>query len=269
MRTLSQPNQGGAMAKKRRNGQQAKIEFLETALSNNVRAIQEGPKRKTWSMHDLKTIHPLTPTQEEVFHAWFEGNNICTHGTAGTGKTFLAFYLALNEVLTQRQNKIIIVRSAVTTRDVGFLPGTLEEKLMNYEAPYHSIMWELMGRASTYQDMKDSNVIEFHSTSFLRGVTWDNAVVIVDEAENLTFHEIDNVMTRLGQNTRIIFTGDTKQTDLDGSKRMGEQGLTRAMKAFDNMNNFACIEFTVYDIVRGPLVRSWIEACEYLEAGGA
>lgn len=114
--------------------------------------------------------------------------------------------------------------------------------------------------------MKDQGLIEFHSTSFLRGLTWDNAVVIVDETENLTFHEIDNVMTRLGENTRIIFTGDTKQTDLDGSKRMGAEGLTLAREAFCSMDEFECVEFTWHDIVRGPLVKSWIMATNDIAA---
>lgn len=250
------------MAKKRRTGRQAELEELEMALVTNGQATMEGPKRKTWSMHDLKNIKPLTPTQDEMFHAWFNGDNICAHGSAGTGKTFLAFFLALSEVLTQRANRVILVRSAVTTRDIGFLPGTLEDKLMQFETPYHDILWELVGRPSTYRDMKDQGLIEFHSTSFLRGLTWDNAIVIVDEAENLTFHEIDGVMTRLGEDTRIIFTGDTRQTDLDGSKRLGEEGLSAAMKAFDNMRGFSCVEFNVHDIVRSELVKSWIMACE-------
>lgn len=250
------------MAKKRRTGRRAELEELEMALSLNAKAIEEGPKRKTWSMHDLKNIKPLTPTQEEMFHAWFNGDNLCAHGSAGTGKTFLAFYLALSEVLTQRANRIILVRSAVATRDVGFLPGTLEDKLMQFEMPYHDIVWELIGRPSSYRDMKEQGLIEFHSTSFLRGLTWDNAIVLVDEAENLTFHEIDNVMTRIGEDTRIIFTGDTRQTDLDGSKRLGEEGLSAAMKAFDNMKGFSCIGFNVHDIVRSDIVKSWIMACE-------
>lgn len=250
------------MPKKRRNGRKAELENLEMALSLNGKAIQEGPRKKNWSMHDLKTIKPLTPTQEDMFHSWYNGDNICAHGSAGTGKTFLAFYLALTSVLEKRQSRIILVRSAVATRDIGFLPGTLEEKLMQYELPYHDILWELVGRPSTYQDMKESGLIEFHSTSFLRGLSWDNAVVIVDEAENLTFHEIDNVMTRIGENTRIIFTGDTRQTDLDGSKRMGSEGLTEAMKVFDSMETFESIEFNVHDIVRSEIVKSWIIACQ-------
>lgn len=114
--------------------------------------------------------------------------------------------------------------------------------------------------------MKESGLIEFHSTSFLRGLTWDNAIVIVDEAENFTFHEIDNVMTRLGQNTRIIFTGDIRQTDLDGSRKLGNEGLSKAKEVFCNMNSFSCIEFNEHDIVRGELVKSWIMACNRLAA---
>jgi len=250
------------MPKKRRTGRKAELEHLELALCLNGVAQQEGPQRKHWSMHDLKSIRPLTPTQEDLFHAWINGYNLCAHGSAGTGKTFLAFYLALEEVLSQRYQRIIVVRSAVTTREVGHLPGTLEEKLMQFEAPYEDILWELMGRPSTYKDMKEAGKIEFHSTSFLRGLTWDNAIVIVDEAENLTMHEIDNVMTRLGQNTRIILTGDTKQTDLDGSKKLGKEGLSTAMQVFENMEEFSCIEFNVHDIVRGDLVKSWIMACQ-------
>lgn len=254
------------MPKKRRNSHKADLEYFEMALSLNGVAQQEGPKRKNWSMHDLKTIRPLTPTQEDLFHAWINNDNICAHGSAGTGKTFLALYLALEEVLSQRYQKVIIVRSAVTTREVGHLPGTLEEKLMQFEAPYQDILWELMGRQSTYQDMKDAGKLEFHSTSFLRGLTWDNAIVVVDEAENCTFHEIDNVMTRLGENTRIILTGDTKQTDLDGSKKLGKEGLSQAMQVFENMEDFSCITFNKHDIVRGALVKSWITACEEVAA---
>ena len=249
------------MRKKRRNSRKADIMDLELALCLNGTAKEEGPKRKTWSMHDLTTIKPLTSTQEDFFHAWYHGDNICAHGCAGTGKTFLAFYLALQELLTKRYSRIIVVRSAVPTREIGHLPGTLEEKIMKFEEPYHDIMWELMGRASTYSDMKDAGLIEFHSTSFLRGLTWDNAIVICDETENFTFHEINNVMTRLGENTRIIFTGDVAQTDLDGSKKLGTEGLTTAKRVFEMMESFTCIEFCEHDIVRGPLVKSWIMAC--------
>lgn len=237
------------------------IEFLTQALEHNGHAIQEGPKRKTWSLKDLKTIKPKTSAQEDLFHAWNHGKHLVAHGSAGTGKTFLAFYLALDEVLNQRARRIIIVRSAVATREVGFLPGTLEEKTAMYELPYKDIAWELMGRPLTYDDMKDAGVVEFMTTSFVRGLTWDNAIVIVDEGQNMTFHEINSVMTRIGENTRIIFTGDTKQTDLDGRK-LGCEGMTHALKVFRNMGDFENIEFTKHDIVRSEFCKQWIVACE-------
>lgn len=249
------------MAKKRRNGRQAELETLSLALVQNGRAMEEGNKRKHWSKHDIKKIQPLTPTQDDMFHAWYNNKHICAHGSAGTGKTFLALYLAINQIIDKKQNRIIIVRSAVPTREIGFLPGTVEEKLVQYELPYHDIMCELVGRNSTYQDMKEVGLIEFMSTSFIRGLTWDNAIVIVDEGENMTFHEIDSIMTRIGENSRIIFTGDTKQTDLDG-KKGGYCGMQDALNVFNKMQEFESMEFTKYDIVRSDFVKSWIIASE-------
>lgn len=237
------------------------VEFLQSALEANSHAITEGPKRKTWSIKDLKTIKPKNSAQEELFHAWINGKHLVAHGSAGTGKTYLAFYLALQEVFEQRARRIIIVRSAVATREIGFLPGTLEEKTAMYELPYKDIAWELIGRASTYQDMKDAGYIEFMTTSFVRGLTWDNAVVIVEEAQNMTFHEINSIMTRVGHNTRIIFTGDTKQTDLDGRK-LGVEGMSHALKVMSKMSDFESVEFTKFDIVRSNFCKQWIIATE-------
>ena len=237
------------------------LEFLQNALEANGHAFKEGPKRRTWSIRDLKTIKPKNNAQEELFHSWYNGKHLVAHGSAGTGKTFLSFYLALQEVFEQRARRIIIVRSAVATREIGFLPGTLEEKTAMYELPYKDIAYELIGRPSTYDDMKAAGVIEFMTTSFVRGLTWDNAVVLVDEGQNMTFHEINSIMTRVGSNTRIIFTGDTKQTDLDGRK-LGIEGMTHALKVFKGMNSFDSIEFTKYDIVRSIFVKEWITACE-------
>lgn len=250
------------MAKKRRNGRQAEIETLSLALVQNGRAMEEGNRRKHWSKHDIKPIQPLKPRQEDMFQAWYNDKNICAYGSVGTGKTFVALYLAINEILEKRQQKIIIVRSAVPTREIGFVPGTLEEKVSLYERPYHDIMWELAGRFSTYQDMKDAGLIQFETTSFIRGVTWDNCIIIIDEAENMTYHEIDSVMGRAGENTRVIFIGDVKQTDLDGSRRNGSQGIEEAIKVYNNMEEFELVRFNKYDIVRGPLVKSWIIASE-------
>lgn len=250
------------MRKRAKRSNKSEIINLNNALLMNGRAMDEGPKRKHWTSHDLKTIKPLTATQEDMFHAWYNGSNLCAHGCAGTGKTFLALYLALTAVTDHIQNRIIIVRSAVATRDIGFLPGSLEEKIATYELPYHDIMWELVGRPNTYDDMKQAGLVEFMTTSFVRGLTWDNAVVVVDECQNMTFHEIDSIMTRLGQNTRIIVTGDVRQSDLEGKRNGSGSGMDHFMTIARNMKEFTSIKFTTDDIVRSDLVKAWIIAAE-------
>lgn len=236
---------------------------LEQALVNNGRAWQEGPtKRKTWTRHDLKHIQALTPPQREMLQDYMEGRNLTASGSAGTGKTFVALYLALNDVLSvdSEVDRIIIVRSAVPTRDQGFVPGTLEEKAAIYEAPYQSMFCDLMGRMNTYQDMKDAHVVEFQTTSFIRGVTWDNAVVVVDECQSMTFHEINTIMTRLGKNSRIIMCGDMPQTDL--RKKHEVTGMDKMMRITARMGGFSNVIFTRHDIVRSEFVKSWIIAAE-------
>lgn len=234
---------------------------LEQLVANNFRAIQEGPKKKKWSSHDLKCIKPLTAAQGDLFHAFFQGNHICAYGSAGSGKTFLGMYLALNEVLQGNQQQIIIVRSAVTTRDLGFMPGDLNEKMALYEAPYKDICAELVGRASTYADMKEAGVISFMATSYIRGLTWDNAIILVEEGQNMSAHEINSIMTRVGQNTRVIFTGDLIQTDLRKNSR-DVSGMAGFLNIIARMDGFEAVEFTVHDIVRSEFVKSWIIASE-------
>ncbi len=250
--------------KQRRNSRRDRdFQFLEEALYNNGAAQLDGRRKKTWSTHDLKTIKALKPAQEDMFHAWHNNPHICAYGTAGTGKTFLALYMALNEVFNAStpQDHIIIVRSVVPTREVGFLPGTLEEKVSVYEQPYRDVCSELVGRCSTYDDMKEAGVIQFVPTSYIRGLTWDNAIVIVDEGQNMSFHEIDSVITRLGDNSRLIFTGDLKQSDL----RPTETGMGKFLKISEGMSCFGRVQFNRHDIVRGSLVKSWIIASEDFE----
>lgn len=252
------------MPKKRASRRNENMKFLEESLKQNGTAKHYGPKRKKWSTHDLKTIKPLTPSQQDLFHAFYENDHICAHGSAGTGKTYLAFYLALNEILNKEtpQNRIIVVRSVVPTREVGFLPGDLSEKVAVYESPYKDICSELVGRSSTYDDMKEQGLIQFMPTSFVRGLTWDDAIVIVDECQNMSFHEINSIVTRLGQNSRIIFTGDTNQTDL----RPVECGMEKLLEVVGNIQTFETIKFTYHDIVRSDIVKSWIMATEELAA---
>lgn len=218
--------------------------------------------KKTWTSHDLKVLKPITHPLREMYEAFFEGNHITAHGSAGTGKTMAAIWLAMNEILNPETeaDHLIIVRSAVASRDQGFLPGTEEEKMEVFERPYHDIFGELFGRRSTYKDMKEAKLVQFSSTSFIRGLTWDNAIVVVDEGQNLTFEEINTVMTRAGKNTRIIFAGDLPQKDL--KKKGDETGFPKAIRVMERTGNFAMIQFTRHDIVRSAFVKSWITAVE-------
>ena len=257
------------MTHKRRvpRSQEQIIELTE-ALSRNGKAIIEGPKRKKWSTHDIKQIKPLNLAQEDMFRAFFEGQHICAHGSAGTGKSYIACFLALNEILRNDTpaKRIIIVRSAVATRDVGFMPGSLDEKVALYELPYHDMFSDLIHprRACTYDDMKAAGLVQFNTTSFIRGLTWDDAVVIVDEAQNMTFHEINSIMTRIGENTRIMVLGDLPQTDL--GRRAGKYaevtGMDRMIQIVSGMKEFSTIKFTHDDIVRSDFVKAWIVASE-------
>lgn len=252
---------------KRKSQSKETIEFLSHVVSSNGKAHSEGPHVKRWSIHDMRSIRPLTPAQRDLFESFFQGKQVCAYGSAGTGKSYVGIYLALSEILREnsKQNRIMIVRSAVPTRDVGFMPGTLEEKVSYYEMPYKDIFSDLFGRFLTYDDMKAAGLVEFMTTSFVRGVTWNNTIVILDEIQNCNSQEINSVMTRIGKNTRIIALGDMSQTDL-GKKKDDNSGMSWFLKIAERMPDFDLIRFTSQDIVRSNFVKSWIEAIESLEA---
>jgi phosphate starvation-inducible protein PhoH len=212
----------------------------------------------------LNSISPITLQQQRVFEAFDSGFNIMMHGCAGTGKTFTALYLALESVLNHReQTNIQIVRSVVPTRDMGFLPGNKTEKSKAYEAPYYSIFTDLFSRGDAYDILKNKRVVEFQTTSFLRGLTFDDSCIIVDECQNLTFHELDSVITRMGDNSRVVFCGDFNQSDFkwDDERR----GIKDFMKVLSHMKQFASVEFGRNDIVRSDLVKDYI--CAKLDLG--
>lgn len=219
--------------------------------NNNIRQLR---------IDDLKTFEAITEKQKETYKAYDEEKNLLLHGLAGTGKSFVSLYLALEEVLDPSSDyeNIYIVRSTVPTREMGFLPGTEEEKIAIYEAPYRSICSELFDESDAYNMLKRQNLVTFMSTSYVRGLTINNAIVIVDELQNLTFHELDSIITRLGKNSKIIFCGDYTQSDL--IKSSDRQGILRFMKILDSMSHFACIEFGIDDIVRSALIREYIIA---------
>lgn len=213
---------------------------------------------QTKNHFELRKITPLTVNQERTFDAYDKGQNLILHGFAGTGKTFISLYLALEELLEPASlyDKIIIVRSVVPSRDIGFLPGNIKEKTKVYEEPYKEICDVLFGRGDGYDILKMRNLIHFTTTSFLRGITFNNAIVIVDELQNMVFGELDTVMTRLGDNSKIVFCGDFRQTDLTHEK--DKSGLLDFINITKRMNRFEYIDFEKTDIVRSGLVRDYI-----------
>jgi phosphate starvation-inducible PhoH-like protein len=215
-------------------------------------------------LDDLLQFEAITLNQEKCYEAWDEGYNLVLTGTAGTGKTFNALYLALEDVLDKETeyDRLVIVRSMVPTRDMGFLPGTKAEKEEAFTTPYKNICCELFGDKASYNKMIVGGQIQFESTSFIRGTTFDNAIIIVDEMQNLNFHELDSVITRVGRHTKIIFSGDYKQSDFKYDDE--KQGIIKFLQIVEQLKNFTVINFGWEDIVRSDFVRDYIMTKEML-----
>lgn len=206
----------------------------------------------------LKDFSPLTVNQSQVFKYFDSDSHLVLHGLAGTGKSFISLYLALRSVLSgdSDYNKIIIVRSVVPTREMGFLPGNVKEKIKVYEQPYETICTELFDRGDAYSLLKSKNYIEFMSTSFIRGITLDNCIVLVDEVQNMLFGELDSVITRIGKNSKLVLCGDFRQSDLQ--KDFDRRGLLDILKILKEMDYFKYVEFGEQDIVRSDFVKQYI-----------
>ena len=223
-------------------------------------------RKKPLSSDYLVDIVPLTDNQKLLFNSYGNDKHLVAYGVAGTGKTFITFYNALKEVLDENKpyERIYIVRSLVSTREIGFLPGDHEDKADIYQIPYKNMvkyMFQMNSEADfemLYGNLKAQDTIKFWSTSFLRGTTLDNSIIIVDEFQNLNFHELDSIITRVGENTRIMFCGDASQSDL--IKTNDRNGIVDFMNILRKMPSFDIIEFDIDDIVRSGLVKEYLIA---------
>ena len=230
-------------------------------------------RKKPINVDHLKEITPLTENQTLAFDAYDNGKNLFLYGCAGTGKTFIAMYLALKEILsgTSSYEKLYMVRSLVPTREIGFLPGDHEDKSNLYQIPYKNMVEHMFKMPDDpaynmlYDNLKAQETVSFWSTSFLRGTTLNNAIIIVDECQNLNFHELDSIITRVGTDCKIIFAGDVMQTDL--VKTNERNGILDFMKILEVMEEFTSVEFGVEDIVRSGLIRSYILSKMHLGFG--
>lgn len=216
----------------------------------------------------LSEVTPMTRNQEIAFEYWDDGSNLVLNGSAGTGKTFIALAMALEEVLDPKSpyDRVTIVRSVVPTRDIGFLPGSEEEKIEVYATPYIQLCSELFNDKNAWMKLKAYGMVEFESTSFARGHTWDRTIIILDEFQNLTGHEADTIITRLGNNARLIICGDYFQTDL--VRKDDRDGCKAFLHILSKMTGVEEVTFTWTDIVRSGLVRDYIMTKEQIKRDG-
>lgn len=236
-------------------------DFYEELFEKPKRIKRKKEPVKKFQLN-LRRVQARGPNQQLAYDYFEQEDHLVLHGIAGTGKTYIALYLALKRLFERDcdQDKIVIIRSVVPTREMGFLPGSEKEKMKAYEAPYQAMCNELFGRGDAYEILKTKNQVEFISTSYIRGTTLDNSIIIVDEAQNLTFHELDSIITRVGLYSQIVFCGDCNQTDLD--KPWDKSGLDQFMHILEYVDGFKKVEFSYDDIVRSGLVREYLIAKE-------
>jgi phosphate starvation-inducible PhoH-like protein len=215
-----------------------------------------------------KIIKPLTENQHKTFDSYYSGKNLLLIGSAGTGKSFLSLYLALNDVLIKdpQYDKVTIIRSAVSSRDIGFLPGSAKEKLKAYELPYKQICSDLLQKGDGYEILQRKNIVEFESTSFLRGITFNNSIIFVDEIQNMNLAELKTIITRIGKNCKLILAGDYAQSDMiqKHSRDDSKNDVLKFIDVISTMKSFDIVRFTTTDIVRSGLVKEFLIQTEKL-----
>lgn len=232
-------------------------------LDGSVEAVQTAQKTNSLKMKlaDMATVQPKTDMQRRFFEAYQRGHYfMCLHGVAGTGKSYIALYKALEEVLDKDSpyEKVVVIRSAVQGRDMGHLPGNVDDKMEVYIQPYRQIATDLFKRKDAWERLCEQGHAEFLSTSFIRGTTFTNSILLVDEFQNMNFEELDTIITRVGHTSKIVFCGDIRQTDL--RKKDDRTGLPKFLSIADSMAQFSRFEFTTDDIVRSSLVKDYIIA---------
>tara|TARA_B110000902_G_C14165119_1_gene534652 strand:+ start:314 stop:1018 length:705 start_codon:yes stop_codon:yes gene_type:complete len=228
-------------------------------------AMKTNTSIRKLRLDDMVAIEPLTNNQKEVFQAYARGDSLVLSGSAGTGKTFMALSLALEDVLDKETpyDKVIVIRSIVPTREIGFLPGTEEEKKEAYTGPYQSICAELFEQGDAWNKLQAAGTVDFQSTSFIRGITFNNAIVVVDEMQNLNFHELDSVITRVGRNCKFVMCGDYYQSDFDKARE--KNGIVQFLSIIEQLKRFTVVEFGWEDIVRSDFVRDYIMTKEMMK----
>ena len=253
---------------KRERKKSKQNEIISTEFNEDTKQRYEsGEIKKKWSPHDLNHIKPITNNQSIAFDSWFSQSDrphLALLGVAGSGKSFLSIYMAMRMILPMNSpyKKLKIVRSIVQTRQIGALPGTLEEKKQPIFSVYEEIFYQLFSKPKTLKNMADADMIEFVDTSYIRGSTWNDCIVFIDEINNLNDHEIHTVMTRIGNNTRILIAGDEKQSDLIGHSKNDKFNYGKFLSTINKIDSIGKVFFTVDDIVRSKFVKEWIIANE-------
>lgn len=209
----------------------------------------------------IQKIEPKSISQEMLFTHYHNGNNLLLHGYAGTGKTFLSMALALKEILSSDKayERLNIIRSVVPSRDMGFLPGDIKEKSAVFEAPYADICnHDLFGKPNSYENLKNEGVINFTTTSFLRGMTFSDSIIFIDEFQNMVDQELHTLLTRVGPRCRVIVSGDIRQSDLERDSE--KRGMFNLIKIIQKMPSFRTVEFSIDDVVRSKFCKEYLIA---------
>lgn len=261
-------HKGQARAAQGNHSSRRRIQELEDMVQKNAVAVAEGPAKKTWYKTDMKVVRPKTDNQDRAFDFWYHSDDrhLALLGSAGVGKSFLAIAMGILDVMDPNtpQKRLIICRSLAQGRQIGALPGTIEEKSAPTFKVYKSIFANLFGKANTLEDMVAAGLVELAETSALRGETWNDAIIFVDEITSMNDHEVDTVMTRVGENSRVIIAGDQKQSDLIvNTNKADKHNYQKFLTTIERMESIDIVKFTHDDIVRSGFVREWIIASDF------